>query len=540
MTPNQDPKPKDPEQDPSSEDLLSDQDFEEVNAEVDRIINFEAKLKQTIRNLASGNKLYLGNLCISQVASAETPIEISREGNHFYIRKADEFADGTDLELYNANTGESIPEGTVVLGNTIVEIPPFDFVIELPALVEVDHREKNSVTLAGGAEGSLVVSNSEKSLAIACLTGIHTEARRHNNEDGVIAEISEAGSVLCCVADGMGGHADGELASRSLLLQFKNLSEKGKLFFEIARVLNQVVIDDLRDGEFKASSVAVGSTFAAFRIYGNELETLHTGDSKVLVFREGQQIPCFETVDHNRKMQVKMASDYLQALSQALTTYLIKQIGEDFDSAKISGEVLKRTTEIKRKFPILTNFDGLRKGGFQNLDPEIASISRQALRLVEKKLPDYRKSKLDGGFGSSPGGAIGIDYSMLPEMLRPEPPRVEVNRVKLKVGDIVIAASDGLTDLIPPILLNRLVLKAFARAKKDGLDHQETAQSVKEYILTAARKRLENILEGRTKWMMVVDNLTFAVHVHHKQIPEWQKNTPLSARLGIDFGFEIL
>jgi protein phosphatase len=52
---------------------------------------------------------------------------------------------------------------------------------------------------------------------------------RENNEDAYYVSTISEGLALLVVADGVGGHAFGEIASQTTVGIFKNLLQKGKL-----------------------------------------------------------------------------------------------------------------------------------------------------------------------------------------------------------------------------------------------------------------------------------------------------------------------
>lgn len=92
---------------------------------------------------------------------------------------------------------------------------------------------------------------------------------------------------------------------------------------------------------------------------------------------------------------------------------------------------------------------------------------------------------------------------------------ISFNTTKIRPKDIIIAATDGLTDLISPILLNRLALRAYETAQKKRLDHAKTAELIRDTLIKAAKIRLTQIIEGKTQQTKVKDNLTIVVHVHN-------------------------
>jgi len=123
---------------------------------------------------------------------------------------------------------------------------------------------------------------------------------RPNNEDGFY--IDEKAGLLV-VADGMGGHASGEIASKlathairdyfkafkesrvTLIGKFdEEYSEMAKTIGSSVRLANQAI------HEAAKSNVAwqgMGTTVAAVVINGNRLSIAHVGDSRVYLVRAG-------------------------------------------------------------------------------------------------------------------------------------------------------------------------------------------------------------------------------------------------------------
>jgi len=116
----------------------------------------------------------------------------------------------------------------------------------------------------------------------------------------VPARADEAGYALV-VADGMGGHADGELASRmaisglvKLVLAMpdwifhldasvaRDARRRSKRRF---RTLNSLLIEHGRRAQ---SSRGMGTTLTAARIMGEDLHVVHVGDSRAYMLREGR------------------------------------------------------------------------------------------------------------------------------------------------------------------------------------------------------------------------------------------------------------
>jgi protein phosphatase len=108
-------------------------------------------------------------------------------------------------------------------------------------------------------------------------------------------------NYLMIVADGMGGHAAGELASRMAISALVSLGlEVPDWFFradeehaaEIERrarkVVQQVGSALIEQGRQDAALQGMGTTLTAARSFGHDLLIAHVGDSRAYLFREGK------------------------------------------------------------------------------------------------------------------------------------------------------------------------------------------------------------------------------------------------------------
>jgi serine/threonine protein phosphatase PrpC len=123
---------------------------------------------------------------------------------------------------------------------------------------------------------------------------------RQNNEDNYYLDIS---SGLLVVADGMGGHASGEVASKMatdvIRDYFKNISEGrapvvGKYREDCSEMTNRigsaVRLANMAVFEAAKSNLklqGMGTTIAAVLVNENKLSIAHVGDSRVYLLRAG-------------------------------------------------------------------------------------------------------------------------------------------------------------------------------------------------------------------------------------------------------------
>ena len=119
---------------------------------------------------------------------------------------------------------------------------------------------------------------------------------RNDNEDSFLR-----GDAVFAVADGMGGHVAGEIASRTALEPLAQLD--GRVFPDgpsAVEALRQAVIDAngtvAEKARFEPGYRGMGTTLTAAMIEGRRLHLAHVGDSRAYLLRDGtlEQI----TTDH--------------------------------------------------------------------------------------------------------------------------------------------------------------------------------------------------------------------------------------------------
>jgi protein phosphatase len=125
---------------------------------------------------------------------------------------------------------------------------------------------------------------------------------RSRNEDAYLTQPQRG---LWAVADGMGGHAFGDLASRAVVEALDSIAVPDSMqqFVDAARDRLDQVNQDLR-ADARARRVPVmGSTVVALLACGSEAACLWAGDSRVYLYRGGrlQQL----TRDHSQAEERK-------------------------------------------------------------------------------------------------------------------------------------------------------------------------------------------------------------------------------------------
>jgi len=149
----------------------------------------------------------------------------------------------------------------------------------------------------------------------------HTGYRRSNNEDqffaarvtrsletvmtslppGDVPDRADELNYVMAVADGMGGHAGGEVASRLTISELVNVAlqipdwilradpgytpELERRAREAVQQVGSVLVER---GHEESSLRGMGSTLTAARSFGRELMIVHVGDSRAYLLRAGQ------------------------------------------------------------------------------------------------------------------------------------------------------------------------------------------------------------------------------------------------------------
>jgi len=122
-------------------------------------------------------------------------------------------------------------------------------------------------------------------LALRFAARSHTGLLREGNEDSVYA-----GPRILAVADGMGGHAAGEVASAVAIAALAPLDEDvpGNDLLDVLRERAVAANEHLRDMVSGDQALdGMGTTLTAFLFAGNRLGLLHIGDSRAYLLRDG-------------------------------------------------------------------------------------------------------------------------------------------------------------------------------------------------------------------------------------------------------------
>src|SRR5205807_1516251 len=134
----------------------------------------------------------------------------------------------------------------------------------------------------------------------------HVGLVRRRNEDAFLDRPDAGpGFGLWAVADGMGGHEQGDYASARIVAALAALTPPPDLDDFIDEVKKQLFIVDL---DLRARAAALGpsamiaSTVVALLVYGEDFAGLWAGDSRLYQFRDGQLRQL--STDHSRVQEL--------------------------------------------------------------------------------------------------------------------------------------------------------------------------------------------------------------------------------------------
>jgi serine/threonine protein phosphatase PrpC len=175
--------------------------------------------------------------------------------------------------------------------------------------------------------------------------------RRQSNEDNFLIDKKLS---LFAVADGMGGHASGEIASQIAVTNFRNAVEARKdLLDAYVRHENGVTAHDVlavlenaaqltgvtifQRGQKEREKRGMGTTLTALLLLGERAFIAHVGDSRVYMVRQNQTVQLTEDhslvnelIRHGKVTRESLAASpyasYKNAVTRALGVYETAQV----------------------------------------------------------------------------------------------------------------------------------------------------------------------------------------------------------------------
>lgn len=161
---------------------------------------------------------------------------------------------------------------------------------------------------------------------------------RAQNEDSVTA-LPEFG--LWAVADGMGGHDAGDVASRIIVQELASLGvpisaqdQRARVYQRIDRA-HQRILSHAQENGLRGA----GSTVAALLLHETEISCIWAGDSRVYLMRDGKLTPM--TRDHSEVQMLVAAGHMTEAEARTASRRNVITraigIGPDAQPERVSG-----------------------------------------------------------------------------------------------------------------------------------------------------------------------------------------------------------
>ncbi len=178
----------------------------------------------------------------------------------------------------------------------------------------------------------------------------HVGLRRVLNEDTYYGD-SELG--LWLVADGMGGHEYGEVASALARETIVREVRSGKALAQAIRIADEEII---RISRRRNDSLPMGTTVVAVRVVGNRFEVAWVGDSRVYLWRDRQLAQLSQDHSYVQELIAQGAITHEQARSHPHRNVVTQALGVT-DPADLNVETM--TGELRPGMQLLLCSDGL-------------------------------------------------------------------------------------------------------------------------------------------------------------------------------------
>lgn len=213
----------------------------------------------------------------------------------------------------------------------------------------------------------------------------HAGLRRELNEDTYYGD-SELG--LWLVADGMGGHACGEVASALAREAVVRETRKGTPLVQAIRMADEEIIQASRR---RNDTLPMGTSVVAARVLGNRFEVAWVGDSRVYLWRDGRLTQLSQDHSYVQTLIAQGALTSEQARSHPHRNVVTQALGVT-DPAHLNVETM--TGQLTTGMQLLLCSDGLTEEVDDGL---IASTLAQADCSAQECVETLVAAALDGG-----------------------------------------------------------------------------------------------------------------------------------------------
>lgn len=166
----------------------------------------------------------------------------------------------------------------------------------------------------------------------------HTGLVRPINEDACLARPERG---LWVVADGMGGHTLGDLASRMIIDALDALPPHDNLEAAVAatRACLQTVNQQLREEAINRNARIIGSTVVVLLACGRRCACLWAGDSRIYRYRHGQLAQL--TRDHSQLEELRSSGQLTEYTLTLVARNLITRAVGAADTLDIDEETME-------------------------------------------------------------------------------------------------------------------------------------------------------------------------------------------------------
>ncbi len=216
----------------------------------------------------------------------------------------------------------------------------------------------------------------------------HIGARKNNEDNFTVLKLSDA--YYIAVADGMGGHAAGEVASKVAIETAAGFVLKNyrtgmdwldlKFLLKLSHEFAHSKVIESATGERRD----MGTTLVSVIVRGNEVLTANTGDSRAALIRGGKTIA--RTIDHSLVQRLIEEGQITEeeAFGHPASNYILHAIGgrkplrvDLYRWMAKPGDVLLMDTDGLHDYVRWEEIEELSKGG---------SAREIAFKLLERAL----------------------------------------------------------------------------------------------------------------------------------------------------------
>lgn len=144
----------------------------------------------------------------------------------------------------------------------------------------------------------------------------------------MVTSHPEQSSWMGIICDGMGGHAHGEVASKTVAKSITRYWEKHLDYKDDQSKVEKACHNAFRTFNQKSRHMVMGTTMVMASIQKEKLTIAHVGDSRCYIFRKGKGC-IFQTIDHTS------VSDGWEFISKSFFTDCPEAVEPDIHQEKL-------------------------------------------------------------------------------------------------------------------------------------------------------------------------------------------------------------